>query len=64
MARYKMTVIFDVHEEVAMKYVVQESLDGEKVTLAKEVTGGVSYESDKKTQPARGCHKRCVSRFL
>jgi hypothetical protein len=27
MARYKMTVVFDVHEEVAMKYVLQEQID-------------------------------------
>jgi hypothetical protein len=27
MARYKMTVVFDVHEEMAMKYVLQEQID-------------------------------------
>jgi hypothetical protein len=27
MASYKMTVVFDVHEEVAMKYVLQERID-------------------------------------
>jgi hypothetical protein len=27
MARYKMTVVFDVHEEVEMKYVVREEID-------------------------------------
>jgi hypothetical protein len=26
MARYKMTVVFDVHEEVKMKYVYQEDI--------------------------------------
>jgi hypothetical protein len=51
MARYKMTIVFDVHEEVSMKYVVQELVDGEKVALAKEVVRGASYESDKKRQP-------------
>jgi hypothetical protein len=51
MARYKMTIVFDVHEEVSMKYVVQELLDGEKVALAKEVVRGAMYEPDKKRQP-------------
>ena len=27
MARYEMTVVFDVHEEVEMKYVVREGID-------------------------------------
>jgi hypothetical protein len=51
MARYKMTIIFDVHEEVAMKYVVQESLDAEKVALTKEAMMEVEYGFDKKSQP-------------
>jgi deoxyadenosine/deoxycytidine kinase len=51
MTRYKMMIVFDAHEEVPMKYVVQERLDGEKVALAQEVMRGVSYESDKNRQP-------------
>jgi hypothetical protein len=51
MAKYKMTIVFDVHEEVPMKYFVQESLDAEKVALAQEAVGGVKYQTDKKTQP-------------
>jgi hypothetical protein len=51
MARYKMTIVFDAHEEVPMKYVVQESLDGEKVASAQEIMRGATYESDKKRQP-------------
>jgi hypothetical protein len=35
-ARYKMTVVFDVHEEVKMKYVHQEEIGKDKVTLANE----------------------------
>jgi hypothetical protein len=27
MARYKMTVVFDVHEEVEMRYVLREGID-------------------------------------
>jgi hypothetical protein len=51
MARYKMTIVFDVHEEVAMKYVVQESLDTVKFALAKEATRAANYDIDKKKQP-------------
>jgi hypothetical protein len=46
-----MTVVFDVHEEVAMKYVVQESLDGEKIELANDAMRKVNYDIDKKKQP-------------
>jgi hypothetical protein len=35
MARYKMTVIFDVHEELNMKYVYRELMD-EEAALAYE----------------------------
>ena len=36
MARYKMTVVFDVHEEVEMTYVYREDIDNDKVPLAYE----------------------------
>jgi hypothetical protein len=36
MARYKMTVLFDAHEEVEMKYVHREEIDTDRVTLAYE----------------------------
>jgi hypothetical protein len=36
MARYKMTVLFNSHEELEMKYLHQEEMDGDKVTLAYE----------------------------
>jgi hypothetical protein len=39
MARYKMTVVFDVHEEVEMKYVHQEEIK-DKVTSAHETLHG------------------------
>jgi hypothetical protein len=29
MARYRMSVVFDVHEDVKMKYVVRQMMDGE-----------------------------------
>jgi hypothetical protein len=51
MARYKMTVVFDVHEEITMKYVVQESLDAERVAVVKEDMGRVNYEANKRKQP-------------
>jgi len=35
MAKYKMTVVFDVHEELNMKYVYRELMD-EEATLAYE----------------------------
>jgi hypothetical protein len=35
MARYRMTVVFDVHEEVKMKYVYQEGLT-DKITSGYE----------------------------
>jgi hypothetical protein len=37
MARYKMTVIFDVHEELNMKYVYRELMD-EEAALAYEAS--------------------------
>jgi hypothetical protein len=40
MARYKMTVVLDVHEEVKMKHVHEEAIDGDKVTLANEAVKG------------------------
>jgi hypothetical protein len=36
MARYKMTVVFDVHEEVEMTYVYREDIDNDKVQLPYE----------------------------
>ena len=36
MARYKMTVMFDVHEEVEMKYVYRGGIDSDKVNLVYE----------------------------
>jgi hypothetical protein len=36
MARYKMTVVFDVHEEVEMKYVYREDIDNDNVPLPYE----------------------------
>jgi hypothetical protein len=36
MARYKMTVMFDVHEEVEMKYVYREDIDNDNVPLPYE----------------------------
>ena len=40
MARYKMTVMFDVHEEVGMKYVYREGIDNDKVNLVYEPLKG------------------------
>jgi hypothetical protein len=40
-ARYKMTVVFDVHEEVKMKCVRQEEIDKDKVTLANEAANAI-----------------------
>jgi hypothetical protein len=36
MARYKMTVLFDAHEEVEMKYAHREVIDNDIVTVAYE----------------------------
>ena len=36
MARYKMTIVFDVHEEVEMKYVYREDIDNDNVPLPYE----------------------------
>ncbi len=44
MARYKMTVLFDAHEEVEMKYVRREEIDNDKLTLA--------YDPVKRSQSA------------
>ena len=33
MAKYKMTVLFDVHEEVEMKYVYRDDIDNDNVPL-------------------------------
>jgi hypothetical protein len=38
--RYKMTVVFDVHEEVEMKYVFREGIDKDKADM-----GSLYYES-------------------
>jgi hypothetical protein len=35
-ARYKMTVVFNAHEELEMKHVYQERADGEKTALTYE----------------------------
>jgi hypothetical protein len=52
MARYKMTVVFDVHEEVQMKYVSREtaSEDGFAMAPLQYDVLGVT-ESDKKQDP-------------
>ena len=36
MAKYKMTVLFDVHEEVEMKYVYRDDIDNDNVSLPYE----------------------------
>jgi hypothetical protein len=36
MTRYKMTVVFDAHEQIVLKYVHREKLDNDIVTLASE----------------------------
>jgi hypothetical protein len=33
MARYKMTVVFDVHEEVQMKYIYRHGMDKDKADM-------------------------------
>jgi len=40
MARYKMTVMFDVHEEVDMKYVLRERIDKDIAEM-----GSLYYEA-------------------
>jgi hypothetical protein len=45
--RYKMTVVFDVHEEVEMKYVYQEGIK-DKITSGYEALKGID---DKKKRP-------------
>jgi hypothetical protein len=50
MARYKMTVVFDAHEEVEMKYVVKERSDGE-LSLAQEASEVTTLQSSRKRQP-------------
>jgi hypothetical protein len=47
-ARYKMTVVLDVHEEVDMRYVHQEGIK-DKITSAYEALKVT--DSDKKTRP-------------
>jgi hypothetical protein len=39
-ARYKMTIVFDVHEEVEMKYVFREGIDKDKAEM-----GSLYYEA-------------------
>jgi hypothetical protein len=46
MARYQMTVVFDVHEEVEMKYVYRELMDHDKTA-----PGSLAYEALKGTKP-------------
>jgi hypothetical protein len=48
MARYKMTVVFDVHEEVDMKYVYQESIDKDKAEIRP-----LAYEALKRIEKTR-----------
>jgi hypothetical protein len=47
-ARYKMSVVFDVHEDVEMKYVYRGDIDKETVEMRP-----LTYEAlkEKKTQP-------------
>lgn len=55
MARYKMTVVFDVHQELEMKYAYQERVDKDKDDMDSlhyyVALRGVDISNEKKAQP-------------